>query len=54
MSLGTSDHELYSKISTADYIIPEYISKEAKNLLQIIFVIHCDQRPTAEEVKKFL
>ena len=52
LQLGSTDHELYTKISNADYLVPDFISKEARNLFKMIFVINCEQRPTADEVKR--
>ena len=45
-----SEKELYSKISKGVYIFPEYVSQEAKTLIQKILIINPQNRLKADRV----
>ena len=45
-----SEKELYSKISKGVYIFPEYVSQEAKTLIQKILIINPQNRLKADMV----
>jgi len=47
---GASDKELYQKIVSNEYQVPEWISPQAANLLKKVLEGDADKRPTAREV----
>jgi MAP/microtubule affinity-regulating kinase len=49
---GSTDTELYAKISNAEYKIPSdvYLSSDATDLLAQLFSIAADKRPTAKDL----
>lgn len=47
---GRNDKELYRRISNCQPLFPEYLSAEAKSLLQKIFQLDPDKRPTARQL----
>lgn len=51
---GSTDQELYTRISNADFKIPTEIlsrlSKEAIDLISLLFSIQAEQRPSAKEL----
>jgi len=47
---GRNDRELYKKISNVLIVYPDHLSGLAKNLLQRIFQLDPDKRPTAHEI----
>jgi len=50
MFLGSSDHELYKKIISGRFNIPDYISHYAKDLLHLILTTNPERRPLASEL----
>jgi MAP/microtubule affinity-regulating kinase len=47
-SIGATDKELYKKISSGDFYVPEHISNSARELLKKILSVEATERPTAE------
>jgi len=51
---GSTDEELYGKISRAEYKIPAEVelilSREAKDLIAGLFSLNAEKRPLAKEV----
>ena len=47
---GRNDKELYRRISSCQPLMPEYLSIQAKSLLQRIFQLDPEKRPTAKQI----
>lgn len=48
--LGLTEKELYSKISKGLFIIPEFVSNEAKNLIQKMLIVNPNNRIDSQSV----
>ena len=49
---GQTDRELYQKITQAQIVYPDYLSKEARDLISSMTTSNASYRPTASELLK--
>ena len=49
-AIGSSDKDLYKRIMCGKFEVPDFLSKEAKDILQSMINVNPDKRPTASEL----